>query len=462
LPLGAADWVAAMSATDDTLATPPPARPGRTRGRHWLRQAREPGSTPRRAVITMVDQGFASASNFAVGIVVARVAGKAGFGAYAVAYSVWLVMGNIQDAIITDPMAIENDARQPDAADRLRIGIAAELAMGVVAAAIIAVLGIGFLVAGSHMIGIALLTVAPCIPFLLVQDYWRWVGFMQARPDRSLINDTVFNFVQAASLAVLVIAGMRSVSMAIAAWGIGAVAAAIYGLRQYSVRPTVHGGVAMMRSRWSMSKWLLASGIAGWGSSQAYPLLAGPAVGDTGLGGLKAAQSLISGPCLVLLQAGGSIGLPEASNALEHEGWGRMQRVCRWVTIAGVASVGLVAIVVLVAGRWLLDRIYGPGFGEYANTAKIVALAFLVQSFSLGGLLGLKASRNTRELFRIGVLLLVVSTIAMVAFSYAWGIEGTAWSMVVTAAVTDVALFRAMRRAQTEHRFAAEPNDSGL
>jgi hypothetical protein len=65
---------------------------------------------------------------------------------------------------------------------------------------------------------------------------------------------------------------------------------------QYSLRPSVHGGVTMLRSRWPMSKWLLADGIAGWGSSQAYPLLAGPSVGSDGLGGLKAAQSLISGP----------------------------------------------------------------------------------------------------------------------------------------------------------------------
>ena len=305
----------------------------------------------RRVAITTIDQGFSSASNFAVGVVVAHIAGPAGLGAYAVAYTAWLALGTAHRALITDPMSIDNDVLHADAAQKLRAGLAAETSIGLAAAAVLVVVSIPLIFSGLRSFGIALITLAPFLPFLLVQDYWRWVGFMQARPDRSLMNDVVFNCVQALGVGALIVGGLRSPSVAIVAWGVGAAVAAAYGLRQYSVGFTLRGGAGMIRSRWPMSKWFFAGGLASWGSAQAYPLLAGPGVGPVGLGGLKAAQNLMSGPTLVLIQAGGSIGLPEASHALERGGWPRLRSVAGWVTVAGVVSVGFVAAIVFVAGE---------------------------------------------------------------------------------------------------------------
>ena len=70
------------------------------------------------------------------------------------------------------------------------------------------------------------------------------------------MNDAVYNCVQALGIGVLVVAGLRSPSVAIVAWGVGAAAGSLYGLRQFSVRFTLHGGNEMIRSRWPMSKWL--------------------------------------------------------------------------------------------------------------------------------------------------------------------------------------------------------------
>ena len=270
----------------------------------------------RRVAITTIDQGFSSASNFAVGVVVAHIAGPAGLGAYAVAYTAWLALGTAHRALITDPMSIDNDV----VARRRRARVSApgsppKTSIGLAAAAVLVVVSIPLIFSGLHSFGVALITLAPFLPFLLVQDYWRWVGFMQARPDRSLMNDAVFNCVQAFGVGALIVGGLRSPSVAIVAWGVGAAVGS--RLRAPPVLGAIHDARrrGMIRSRWSMSKWFFAGGLASWGSAQAYPLLAGPGVGPVGLGGLKAAQNLMSGPTLVLIQAGGSIGLPEASHA---------------------------------------------------------------------------------------------------------------------------------------------------
>ena len=50
--------------------------------RRFFRMIGSRGSATRRVAVTMIDQCFASASNFAVGVVVAHIAGPAGLGAY--------------------------------------------------------------------------------------------------------------------------------------------------------------------------------------------------------------------------------------------------------------------------------------------------------------------------------------------------------------------------------------------
>jgi glycosyltransferase involved in cell wall biosynthesis/O-antigen/teichoic acid export membrane protein len=410
----------------------------------------------RRVFITTVDQAFSSASNFAVGVVVAHIAGLAGLGAFAVAYTAWLALGTAHRALITDPMAIDNDVLRADASARMSAGLAAEVTLGLGAAALLALLAAPLLFTGLRSYAIALLVLALFLPVLLVQDYWRWVGFMQARPERSLANDTLFNCVQALGFVVLIGAGFRSPSIAIVAWGVGAAAGAVYGARQFSVRFTRHGGPAMIRSRWPMSKWLFAGGLASWGSAQAYPLLAGPGVGSVGLGGLKAAQNLMSGPTLVLIQAGGSIGLPEASRSLERGGWPRLRRVALFVTLAGVASVGLVAAVVFAQGARILRVVYGGSSAHYATAARIIAFAWLVQTLGLGPILVLKATKQARMLFNIAVTSVVAACLLIPACSFAWGVNGTAWALVATAAVTAVVEIAAYYR--TSRAFALDPH----
>ena len=78
----------------------------------------------------MADQCVASASNFAVGIVVARISGPAGLGAFALAYTVWILLTTMHRSLITDPMAILGDMRGEDRDAYVRRGFAADVTLG--------------------------------------------------------------------------------------------------------------------------------------------------------------------------------------------------------------------------------------------------------------------------------------------------------------------------------------------
>lgn len=392
-----------------------------------------------RFAVTAVDQCVSSLSNFAVGVAVARLAGIAALGAYSLAYIVWLIVADLHRSLITDPMAIESDLSQPNPTEHVSRGLAAEVSLGLALGSIMAGLGGLLLVCGQHPYGICLIVLAPWLPVLLVQDYWRWVGFMSQAPGRALANDVVFDLGQAAAFGALAMTGSHSSVVAVEAWGFGASAAALFGLWQFSVTPTVKGGVALLKLRWPVSKWLVSSSVTTWGAGQGYLLVAAMMLGPVSLGGLRAALSLVSGPSVVLLQAGGSVGLPEASKALNQQGWPGLRRVQRLVTAAGLVGISIVGLAVLTFGRQLLELLYGRQFVPYAHVADLLVLSVFLGTAASGAVLSLKATRLTRFVSRKSAMSLVVSLVAVALLVPAFGVAGAAWAAVARSATSMVA-----------------------
>ena len=394
------------------------------------------GGAATRATTTMADQCVASASNFAVGIVVARISGPAGLGAFALAYAVWILVTMIHRSLITVPMAIMGDLRGDQKEEFIRRGFAADVMLGVMAACIIAAVGTALLVVGQHTFGVGLLSMAPWVLMLDLQDYWRQIGFMLGNPRKSLMNDLLFNAVQALAFGAVFMAGLHSVFAVVSAWGVAAAIAALYGLRQFSVRPTLRGGTAFLWSRWPTSRWLASERTASWGASQLYLIVAGALLGPAAFGGLKAAQALVLGPATLVINAGGSFGLPEASRQLEERGWTGMARVSRLVTGAGVAAASACGIAVLVAAPTLLRLLYGPGFVVYAPSARIFGISIVVAAFAVGPILTLTTTRRVRSLFVVQLARLVFSVGVVCALTSAYGVTGAAAAELLTGVLT--------------------------
>jgi O-antigen/teichoic acid export membrane protein len=349
------------------------------------------------------------------------------------------LLAALHRSLITDPMAIEGDARNPEATYALRCGFAGELFLGLAAAAAFALLGLGLMLAHQATFGFALLALAPWLPVLLVQDYWRWIGFMSRRPGKALANDAVFNCFQIGAFAAVFLLNYRHEGALIASWGFGAAAGALYGVAQYRVLPAARGGWSLLRARWSLSGWIAGSSVITWGASQMYVFIAAALLGPVGLGGLKAAQTLVAGPSGVLIQAGGSIGLPEASRAYADKGWLGLLRVARVVASAGIVSFLAVAVGIVIFGRTLLSDIYGKSFAHVEPAAILFAFAYVFIGFYLGPVLILKATRQTRWLLVVQVVSLLVSIASTVGLCVSLGVNGAALATVVTCAATAVA-----------------------
>jgi O-antigen/teichoic acid export membrane protein len=389
----------------------------------------------RAALLTMTDQGFASMSNFAVGVVVARIAGVAGLGAFSLAYACWVLLINIHRAVITDPMAILGDARADEVAERIRRGVAAELVLGLAATCVIVTVGVVLLLAGWHTFAEGMLAFAPWVVFLNLQDYWRMVGFMKRLPGKSLMNDTVFNVFQAVAFVLVFVLKAHSVFAVVSAWGFAAAAGALYGFLQFSTRPSLKGGFGLLRERWQMSKWLVSSSLTSWGSTSLYLVVVGAVLGPVGLGGLRAAQNLAWGPLAVVMQAGTSLGLPEASRALDARGRAGLRKVSRLVSGATLFISTASAVVVFVAGGPLLRLLYGASFARHHTTASVAALGMMLGAIALGPQISLKVLKQVHWLFVVQVVGLATSTVSAGILAYEYGVTGAAAGIAGTGIV---------------------------
>ncbi|MBI3748720.1 MAG: hypothetical protein HY262_07735, partial [Chloroflexi bacterium] len=176
-----------------------------------------------RAGWAVIDQGLVSLANFALGVVVARLVSPTEFGAFGVAFAVYLVALNVARGFATQPLTIRFGARDEE---EFRRGVAEStgvaLLLGVIGTGVS--LAIGAVVGGD--LGMALIALAVAMPGLLVQDAWRFVLFTSRRGQTAIVNDLIAMLVMAGLIVGIVVLDLDSVTAVMLSWGGGSAAAA--------------------------------------------------------------------------------------------------------------------------------------------------------------------------------------------------------------------------------------------
>ena len=127
-----------------------------------------------------VSQGFSSATNLGLTVIAARVLGPGGLGTVAIAFASYLTILGFQRALVTDPLVAQYASLPADVRARsTRKALTVALLGAAAAAGLLGLIG----VAAHGSIGRALVILAPWLPALVIQDFWRAVLFRgQARP----------------------------------------------------------------------------------------------------------------------------------------------------------------------------------------------------------------------------------------------------------------------------------------
>ena len=399
------------------------------------------GAGRRAAVLTLADQLVSSATNFGVGVLIARAGGANALGAFGIAFLVWLAAVGVNRALVTEPMTVGDATDSGDA--RLSEGMASTLLLGLGWVGLLVLVWGGLLLAGQNVV--VLLALAPWMPSLLVQDYWRCTGFRLHRADRALISDVVFAVAQGSVTFVLFALDVHSVAAYLASWGIGGTAGAIVGLAIARVDLVVRGGLTHLRALWARSRWFLADFGTAFVSDQGYLLLLPVLIGTAQFGVYRAGVSLI-GPAVIIFLAGGNFGLPQCVRRLRERGMPGLMTYTPRLSLAVLGLTTAYCVLVAVLAEPVLRLVYGADFTGAAVITELVAAQYVLFSIGFGCGVALKAAGHMRQLWAMRMVGAVVSITGVIVLASSFGLTGAGLASVVTGATYTVVIMVAFAR----------------
>lgn len=421
------------------------------------------GGGSRKVVLTFLDQGVSSGSNFLLAALVGRLLDFSGLGAYTLVLTVWFAVLGVHRAIVAEPIVIGTKSGQVD--ERLlQKASSAELMLGLALGIAVAFGGLVAALLDKPVIARTLVVLAVVLVPLLLQDLWRFMAFFEGRPDKALANDALFAVVQIGLTAVLIGMGRESTPLFVAAWGIGALAGAVYGFRQFHVRPRLLPGWRQIGEHWGFSRWMLADFGTNFAVDNVYPLMVLGLLGEVRYGVLSAATRLM-GPVAVILQSGGNLGVPGASRALREQGAAGLQRFSRKLSTGIGVCLAAYSAVVFVAGGWMLRTVFNkPDAVGYDTLMRCVAAGYVIWSFSFGSGIALRVIQQTRRLWTTRLVISACSFAAAVVLIKRYALDGAGYTAVITAVVGVVAVSRVWTKARhaLEHGEGAVPTASAV
>lgn len=377
------------------------------------------------------DQIFSSATNFAVGIVVARLLGPRDLGGFSVGFAAYLVALLISRAFASEPLTMRYSHRNEQ---DWRIATSGATGTVLVFAMVCGAAG---LVAGAVLggaAGQALLAVAISLPGLLVQDAYRHAFFAKGTGALAFVNDVIWAAVLFPVLALLAVADLISVFTATAAWGLSASVAAFVGALQARAAPLPTRSPAWLREQRDVIPPLLGEGAMN--SSRQLAQFAIAAIAGLAAAGAYRAGDVLLGPLKVLFMGTHMVAQPEAAR-LYHRAPDRLLRMCLGIGgVLGVAAT-LVGVGLALLPDSVGEAVLGASWVAARPVVFPIAITLAGSGFAAGAFVGLRgmgiATRSFRarlieSLLHVGFAIVGAAVGGVTAA--AWGIAAATWVAV--------------------------------
>lgn len=362
-------------------------------------------SSLRRVGWGVADQALSSATNFAVGVFVARNVSKGDFGAFGLVFSTYLLVMGLTRAVATEPLLVRYSHVSQE---ELQKGSAAALGAALLAGIVMGALGVvaGLVIQG--VLGSGLVALGVALPGLLIQDTWRMAFFASGRGSLAFANDAVWALVLVTGFLLLQVRDLTGVGWYTTAWGLGAGGAALFGYLQGRVRPKASGVLGWWRAHRDLASRYVGEFIVRSGGTQMITYAVGGIVSLAAVGALRAGQILL-GPFNILFQGIWLVAVPEQVRLLRQGG-----RDFKKSAIALSSILAALALAFGLATRFLPAGIGRALLGDSWTGAQEVILPLALSMSGLGVVMGASSSLRALEAARRGLHARVVTTILLV------------------------------------------------
>jgi O-antigen/teichoic acid export membrane protein len=335
--------------------------------------------------IGVLDQGAVSGANLVLNVLLARWMAPSHYGAFAVAFSVLLLVSGPHGALFTDPMSVVGARHFNGRFHAYVRGLCvAHAGLTVVLAILIgALVSLPLSIIGASRTWLVALGFAT--PLVLLLWILRGACYLEMRPGVAFAGSALYGLVLVALIswghaaswltaqAALIVMALASAvaSAAIAAW-LGLLSPS----RSQIELPRV------VSEHWSYGRWILAASVAHAVAYGLYVPLVGTLAGLEQTAVLRAMQNLVF-PLDRILAGIAMVAYPSMSRQMVEQGPSYLTRRGPVFVLIGVGSAILYGVPIALLARPLLSVVYGTAYySGYASLAPIIAAAAVVTALA--------------------------------------------------------------------------------
>ena len=384
--------------------------------------------------LAILDQGLISGSNFLIGILLARWLLPASYGAYALAFGVFILLTMLYGSLLLEPMGVFGGSTYRHCLrGYLRSLLWIHLATTLV---IIAVLGLA--VAATRALQLpdglpgALAGVTVAAPCILLFWLARRSFYLELSPARAVIGSALYCTLVLGGLSVAYWRGILSPFAAFLLMGLGALVTGAYLLArlrpELSPGPNAPSAREAWRRHWSYGRWALAGNVASWVPAYVYYPLLGTLSGMARVGELRALMNFV----MPLAQAQAALSMlliPYAARTFAQDGRQGAAALTSKITLLSVGAAAAYWGLLVTLRKPVLHFLYSDKYTGIAYIVPLVAVGSIFWTAAYGSSVVLRAMESPDSIFLAFCSATVISLIVGIPATWAFGLRGAVWGI---------------------------------
>lgn len=403
-----------------------------------------------KGALTLTDQGLIGGSNFLIGILLARQLLPAQYGAYALAFEVFMVISLAYSCLILEPMLVFGPSTYKDSFKKyFGVLLWMHLAVALITAVLLG--GSAWIAARlGESAGLPTALVGATIAAPCVLLFWlaRRAFYVRLDPKTSVLGGLIYGGVLLTGTLTLYELRLLSAFLTFILMAAGAVAASLILLSRLkptmALRPTSPTLREVSGRHWSYGRWALAASVAAWVSGNIYYVFLSGMRGLAATGYFRALQNLAS-PIGQVFSALALLALPYAARAYKESGAAAVERLSWRLTSLCLGGTVVYWIAFLTLEHPVLHLLYGGRYVEVTYLIPWIALGSVFRMATVVQMVSLKAIQSPF----LGFVAFVVSDIGACLIGipaiWAFGLQGAILTYVLSGAMGLIASFSLLR-----------------
>jgi len=386
--------------------------------------------------LALLDFGLYSGSNFLLGILLARWMAPEQYGAYALVFSIFILVTFLYQALLLEPLSVfSGTTYSKNLRGYLQSNFWLHWGVSAVICALMAATAIAAKVWWhSPASAMAFAGMTAATPFILIHALGRRSFYLKLSPGPAAFGSSFYCVLVVSGSFLVYKLGWLSAFSAFLVMGFAALVGGVIMVFQLNAK--LEPATAEMqlsetwKKHWDYGKWALGTCIVGWIPTYVYIPLVSKFSGLAVAAELRALMNL-GGPVLQTYAALSMLFLPYAARIQGESGRQGTTALTRKLTALFVAGAVAYWMVLIPFRGPLFHLLYNGKYIDASSLLPLFAAETVIWSAALGPAIVLRAMEYPRSLFFANGAASIVAIVFGIPATRYFGLHGVVWSMVL-------------------------------